>query len=125
MPDRAALALASCAAGFAAFGLLFLLRPSTGLLIGIDPTTPAAATDLRAVFGGMELGLAAFVAHCARRPDTLRTGALVAALVFAGMVLGRALGLLLDGPAPATFLLGGAELAGLAVALLALRWGRP
>jgi hypothetical protein len=113
--------LLASASGFCAFGAATFVHPPIVGLVDIELASPTAATDVRAVFGGMELGLGAFVVWCAADAARHRVGSVAVMLVFGGMVLGRVVGALLDGPTLATGLLGGAELGGFFAGLLAYR----
>ena len=121
-PHLAPLTLWLAAAAFAGPGLAFLLAPEYLRLVDLTPTSATARSDVRAVFGGLELGLAAFFAVCARRPAARRAGLLAAALAFGGLALGRLLSLAGDGvPRALTFALWAPELLGCGLALAALR----
>ncbi|WP_438028138.1 DUF4345 domain-containing protein [Sorangium sp. So ce233] len=118
----APLSLWMAAAAFAAAGLAFLAAPGLLTLVDLSPATPTASSDVRAIFGGLELGVAALLAICARRPAWYRAGLTAQALTFGGLALGRLLSLALDGlPRPVTFALWGPEIAGAALAIAALR----
>ncbi|HEX8694130.1 MAG TPA: DUF4345 family protein [Longimicrobium sp.] len=109
-------------AAFAGFGLATLVRPSVLGVLGIELTRPAASTEIRAFYGGLELGLALFFARAAADPAWFRPAlfALVASL--GGVALSRAAGVVVDGSAgPLVLLLGAAEAAGALLALAALR----
>ncbi len=93
---RAVLALT--ALGFAGFGFAFLLFPARiAALVDIVLTTPTAATDLRATYGGFEIGFAAFLAWCAAERTRVRIGLLAGAFALAGFAGGRVYGFLADG----------------------------
>ena len=66
------------AALFLAFGLAILIQPE--LLSGMGlPVQPVWRTELRAFYGGLEIGLAAFLILCARRPAWALPGLVAAA----------------------------------------------
>jgi len=107
----------------AAYGLACLLRPhEMANLSGLLPMGAAAATDLRAWYGGLTLGLALYLL-LALPAGQLRPALLLMLLVNLMPALARLLGLALDGGAEQTFnlyiLLGEVVAAGLA--WLALR----
>ncbi len=84
-------------ASFGAFGVWALLAPaSLASLIHMTPDTPGALTEIRAFYGGLELGLAAFMIRAAfYRP--WRSGALMALVAVAGgIAVGRIVGLFVD-----------------------------
>ena len=60
MLNRLSLSLTSLA--FAGFGTWLLVRPETMETVGLALTTPAAYTEVRGFYGGLELGCALFFA---------------------------------------------------------------
>jgi hypothetical protein len=116
------LVLAAGALAFAAFGAALLVAPSLLGTVDLAPPNATAASDLRAVYGGIELGVGAFLGLCAARPAWRTPGLTAMALALGGAAVGRLLGLTLDGaPRPIALVLGALELAGAVAALLALR----
>ncbi|MDD3094912.1 MAG: DUF4345 domain-containing protein [Candidatus Neomarinimicrobiota bacterium] len=95
---RSKLALNLAAIAFAAFGLILFIAP--GILksvgIGIIDNGPGAV-ELRAFYGGIQLGLAAFFALAARRPEWIKTALMGLVLVLGGVVLIRGFALLIAG----------------------------
>lgn len=90
-------ALALCAAIFAAIGFMFLFFPVYfASAVHIELRHAAGVTDLRAVYGGMDLGLAVFFFLCALR-GWIQPGLLASALAFGGLAFGRAFGFLVNG----------------------------
>jgi hypothetical protein len=64
------LVLVLAALGFLGFGLWLAFDPVGGLAgVGIAGTTPAGVVELRAFYGGLEIGLGLFLLICAARPD--------------------------------------------------------
>ena len=121
-PAFPVVALALGAAAFVAFGLALLAAPELLALVDIAAPTPTARSDLRAVYGGMELGVGALLALCARRAAWRRGGLTAQALALGGVAAGRLVSLAADGlPRPLTLALWGAELSGALLALAALR----
>ena len=115
-------ALALGALGFLGIGLTFLLAPGLLGVVELAPETPSARSDVRAVYGGIELGVGAFLAVCARRPGWMRAGLTVQALTLGGAVLGRLVSLAADGtPPPLTYGLGALEMTGAVLTVVALR----
>ena len=77
---------------------------------------------MRAVYGGLELGLGVFFAAAVTRPAWHRPGLLLAALAFGGLAAGRLVAWLVVGlPEPLGLALHAAEVLGLGLALVALR----
>ncbi len=108
---------------FAGFGLASLFQPEriTGW-VGIRPSTTAGRSEIRAVYGGLEVGLAAFLVYCAMDAQRLGLGLLLVVLTYGGAAVGRAIGIVLDRPVEAvTRKILIAEVAFAALGLLLLR----
>ena len=110
------------AVAYLGFGIAFLLRPAElADFIDVSVETPAALTELRAFYGGLEIGLGLWLLAALPRGDSVVTGRLAGAALFMACVAGaRACGLVIDGPTSSTLLLFAIEavLTGLAVAAL-------
>ncbi len=79
-------------------GILFLFWPRwIGGEVALGLTAPAAATDVRAVYGGFELGVAIFLAYCATHQGLQRIGLLAAFLGAFGFAVGRGIGMWVEG----------------------------
>ena len=99
------LVLALCALGFLAFGLWLLLDPVGALgKIGIQASSATGLVELRAFYGGMEIGLGLFLAACAWRPDWQGAGSWLVLLANGGAGLARLSGLALEGAPLAGYL---------------------
>jgi uncharacterized protein DUF4345 len=86
-------------------GVWFLIWPEGLSAVGLSADTPAARTELRATYGGLELGLFAFLAWCAvGGRERIRVGLVALALSTLGFALGRVTGLVLDRPSEPIFL---------------------
>lgn len=88
----------------AGFGLAYLIKPHelanfSGMLL----MAPAAITDVRAYYGGLQLGLAAYLLLALARLDLLRPALSLLVLLYAALALTRMAGLWLDGGAQQTF----------------------
>ena len=107
---------------WAIFGVASLVAPSAILaMVGIDLTSAQSMTEIRAMYGGAQLGFGGFLLLAARRAELVRPGLLVLALVMAGFALGRVSGIAIDGAMDRTTLASLAtEVALLALALFAL-----
>src|SRR4051794_5788336 len=82
---------------FLGIGLAFLMAPTRMAgLVGIALPCPTAITDLRATYGGLEIGIAGFLAYCARSPNMARIGITFALLSLTGLAATRVLGMLLN-----------------------------
>ena len=83
MQTAARVTLLAFAAILAAYGVVFLVQPAVlGGLVGLELAGPDAAVEIRAFYGGLELGMAAFLVICARDPRLLAAGLLFCALAF-------------------------------------------
>src|SRR6476659_9861582 len=83
---------------FVGIGVLFTVRPETLIVFHDNPSATAAGRiEIRAVYGGIELGLGVFFAMAARSDSRRRAGLLVAALVSGGAGVARFLGLAVEG----------------------------
>ncbi len=84
--------------GFLAFGLWLVVDPAGGLAgVDIGATSPAGLIELRAFYGGLELGLGAFLIACARKPEWQRAGLWLTALGNGGIGLTRIAGIAMAG----------------------------
>ncbi|MFN6997377.1 MAG: DUF4345 family protein, partial [Aquincola tertiaricarbonis] len=105
----------------------FLVDPVAPLAaIGIRAEGAAAATEFRAFYGGLELGLGALLLAAAARPAWRRPGRWLVLAANGGIALGRLVGIALDGvwvPFFAYALVW--ELGFAALALAGLRGSRP
>jgi uncharacterized protein YjeT (DUF2065 family) len=104
-------------------GLGFLLLPvQWAAAVEIGVPTPTARTDLRATYGGFDIGVGVFLALCARRAEWIRPGLVAIALVGAGYGGGRLFGILAEGTASTPMLVFlGLEAVLVALAVHALR----
>jgi hypothetical protein len=126
MTTLARLLVLLAALGFLAFGLWYVIDPVAPMLaIGVPVEGPVAATEFRAFYGGLELGLAAFLLGCAWKRSALVPGLWLVLLANAGIGLVRVGALAAGAPWSSFFAyalaweLGFAALA--ALALLGLR----
>jgi len=84
--------------GFLGFGVWLIIDPVSGLTtVGIAALNPAGQIELRALYGGLELGLGVFFLLCAARPDWRRPGLWAVLLGNGGIGLTRLLGIALSG----------------------------
>jgi hypothetical protein len=90
--------LALAGLGFLAFGLWFLVDPIGPLAaIGISATGAPAATEFRAFYGGLEVGLGALLIAAAACRTQHRAGLWLVLAANGGIALGRLVGLAVDG----------------------------
>ncbi len=82
------------------FGVLYLFAP--GFLTdaaGFGALTPGGLTDVRATYGGFQLGSGAFLLWAAAEESRVRLAVVLVALLIGAVALSRAFGLLFDGDA--------------------------
>ncbi|MFP6584986.1 MAG: DUF4345 domain-containing protein [Candidatus Hydrogenedentota bacterium] len=85
---------------FLTTGLVFLFTPMRLLShLGINSLPPEALTDIRAVYGGIELGIAAYLFSRILRLKNLHEPLLLCTLIMSAMVVTRIYGILVDGSA--------------------------
>lgn len=85
-------------------GLAYFIRPEEmASFSGALLMSSAAVTEVRAFYGGMQLGLAAFLAMALLRLDLLRPALTLLVLLYSALAVARIGGLWLDGGAQQTF----------------------
>ena len=93
------IALLIAAAGFAGFGIACTVRPEESLdVVDVRARSSRGKTELRAMYGGMELGLGAFFALAAFKPDWARPALAAQALGLGAVAATRLGGILSDRP---------------------------
>ena len=118
--DSGKLAIGITAAAFTGFGTALLVKPEILKKIGIRATDPNARTELRAMYGGMELGFGAFFALALRNPEW-RKPALTAILLGIGSLgATRIATAIAEDADPISYLMAGPEIAAAAMAAVAL-----
>ena len=85
------LALFVLVAGLASFASPASLAQQAGW-----SATPGGLTEIRAFYGGLQVGLGCFLVWCARRRERLLSGLLVAGFAVGGIGIARVFGLFLD-----------------------------
>ena len=103
---------------FAAFGVQWLSNPvAMAQPLGIVLTNGDATSDARAVYGGMELGLALFLAYSCWSPSRRTQGLAAGALTLFGLGTARLIGILLapGGVSSSTFGLLATDFTGVAL----------
>ena len=116
------LSLRLAALAFAGFGVVLLVRPELMAMLGLELGRPAAVTEIRAFYGGLELGLALFFALASTRDAWLAPALFAQAASLGGIVLARLIGVAVDGGAePLILLFAVLEGTGAVLALVALR----
>jgi hypothetical protein len=93
------IALITAASGFAGFGIACLVRPKSMLnRVDIQAKSARGTTELRAMYGGLELGLGAFFAIAAAKSEWSRPALLAQTLGLGGLAVSRLAGILSDHP---------------------------
>lgn len=78
-------------------GLAYVLAPAAlTTAAGFGELTGAGTTDVRATYGGFQIGLGGFLLWCAAAPARVRPALVATALSIGAIGLSRALGLVLD-----------------------------
>lgn len=87
-------------AGFIAFGLTGLLMPEMLVgAVGIDLTAEQSRTEIRAMYGGMQVGIGIFLLFSALNPLWLRPGLALVILSCTGLASARLFGIQIEGAA--------------------------
>ena len=85
------------------FGMVCFVAPATMLRgFGIELSTPDALTEVRATYGGAQLGVAAFLAYSSRHESFVEPALLLFALLMGGFAASRIAGMLIDGATSST-----------------------
>ena len=85
---------------FLVTGALFTVMPQDMFApIGLTVTDGSPLTELRAVYGGLEVAIGVFLALCARRGGVaLELGLVLSFLLLGGLAAFRGIGMGVDGP---------------------------
>jgi hypothetical protein len=98
-------------------GLVYLITPSIYLgALGISLSDPSALNMIRS-FGGFYIAFAGFLFLAVRRPTLAGTAIAAATFVMAGLVAGRILGFIIDGPVDRAIIVS------MVVEIILLIWG--
>ncbi|MGQ0815811.1 MAG: DUF4345 family protein [Gemmatimonadota bacterium] len=84
------------ALAFAFFGAWLLIKPTAMRAVGIPADNADARTEIRAMYGGLELGVAGFLAFCILRPEWTEPGLWFLLLALGGLGLGRLFGIAIE-----------------------------
>jgi len=92
------LLLALIALSYLVFGFLFLFNPNEmSAILGVGLAVDGGRTDFRAMYGGLEIGIGAFLLICVLRREFVRVGLFASACALVAMATSRSVGLMLDG----------------------------
>ena len=90
--------LVASGAFLALYGLYCLYDPrSVAHLAGMSVRSGPAVTELRAMYGGLEIGLGGFFIYCGFRDTRVPLGLMGMVICFGALGLTRTFGLLIDG----------------------------
>ena len=108
---------------WAAFAVWLFVDPTRLSGVGIPADNPAARAEVRAFYGGLEAGVALFLAWSARRPGRYRAGLMLALAAVAGCGIARLTGIALErGDVPSIqWIFAGIELTAALLTAAALR----
>ncbi|MGB5303458.1 MAG: DUF4345 family protein [Polyangiales bacterium] len=89
-----------CALVFLGVGIAFTVMPQEMFApLGLVVPDGAPLTELRALYGGLELAIAVFLLLCARRGGVaVELGLLLSFLLLSGLAVYRGIGMGIDGP---------------------------
>jgi hypothetical protein len=91
---------------FVLVGAAFLFLPQQyAAVLEISALTPLGRTDLRATYGGLELGIGIFLIVCVGRRGWIRQGLWALALTTGGFATGRLIGFVSERSAPQLMLI--------------------
>lgn len=98
-------------------GLACLAAPASFAQQAGWSATPAGLTEIRAFYGGLQVGLGCFLIWCSRHLALILPGLFVEGFVVGGIGIARSLGMIVD-RAPSTFHLTNLAVEGVTVALV-------
>ena len=98
--DRVVLALSSAFVLFA--GLVCIVAPASFAQQAGLSAAPGALTEIRAFYGGLQVGIGCFLIWCIRQRTMTFAGLLLVAFAVGGAGIARVLGMLID-QAPTAF----------------------
>ena len=119
----ARIVLALDALVFGAFGALYWVIPEQmAAKVGVTLANTGAIVDVQGLYGGLEVGLALFLAYCARSPDRTRLGLVAGTLALGGIAISRLVAMAHFGmPESSVAILVGLDLVGAILNALFLR----
>ena len=91
----AKLSLIITANGFAGLGITLLIFPGLLEIVGVMELTGSGTIEIRAFYGGLELGIALFFLLAINRPKWLKPALVLQVCILGGVAIGRMLGLVI------------------------------
>lgn len=125
MPNPQQLLVVLCGLAFTVVGVWTVVDPVGPLAdVGLAPIDDRGLVEIRAMYGGLELGFAAFFGWSLSSPERTHAALMAGTLGIGGLGLFRLLGMLTLGP-PSTLMWGlcALELGAAAAGAAGLRWG--
>ena len=86
-------ALGLGAIAFAYFGIMLLVNPHAMRRVGLVADHPDARTEIRAMYGGLEIGIAIFLALSFFRDEWIYPALMFQLLTLGGLAAGRLIGI--------------------------------
>lgn len=119
--DSGKLAIVITAAAFTGFGTALMMKPEELLkTIGIRANQKVGRTELRAMYGGMELGLGAFFTMAALKEQWRRPALMAILCGIGGLGATRIATAIAQGDGPLTYAMGAPEVAATTLAAISL-----
>lgn len=84
------------AIGFAGFGIALLIFPNLIGMVGIKELTNSGLVEIRALYGGLKLGIGLFFLLALNRPQWVRAALVAQVCLVSGLALGRIFGLVVS-----------------------------
>ena len=111
---------------FLYFGVLLFVKPTAlSDALPVELVGPVAVAEIRAFYGGLEIGLGIFLLAAGFRREMLRAGLWLLLLISAGLTLGRSAGIAIDRAVDSfLFVALAVELAGVALSAISIRLTR-
>lgn len=100
----------------------FFAPASIAQMVGLGPIAPGGTTEIRAFYGGLEIGIGLYWILTAIKPAITRAGLYSMVFVWGAVALTRGIGVLLDSSASSTMLGAlGLETVATVLAIIALK----
>lgn len=84
------------AIAFGGFGIALFISPQLLSIVGVEIVSPTGTNEIRAFYGGLEIGLAVFFVLAIVIPGWILPGLAVQCLTLGGAALGRIIALLIE-----------------------------
>ena len=84
------------ALAFAGFGIVLLIAPAKMRVVDLLPGSANARTEVRAMYGGLEIGIAIFLGLCLQYEDSIGPGLSLLVLTVGGLAVARVIGIVIE-----------------------------